>query len=247
MPPPIPPRLGSIKNRAGHSRALLRFLIGMVVLQMLLLLGGFIYLYHMENKYHQELTYKYLDDIIILKRLDECERDNGSLVDCKKLLETYKNVMEKVLQGEGRVANLIGNRPDDVSMARMTVKESKSKSLEWNISHSVRRNVKYYLSSWLEVQQPGNYIIYSQVTFAKWDAKKPLANQVKMRKGTKGEGETLMTAHCSIGSKEKPEKCTAFQSGVFSLEPGDQLSVSVTDPELVNYEQDATTFGLYKL
>ncbi|XP_040903490.1 CD40 ligand [Toxotes jaculatrix] len=56
-PPPVPPRL----NRShpvlipaqlpspGHSKPLIRFLVGVVVLHLLLSVGGFIYLYHIDK------------------------------------------------------------------------------------------------------------------------------------------------------------------------------------------------------
>ncbi|XP_029518608.1 CD40 ligand-like isoform X1 [Oncorhynchus nerka] len=253
-PPPIPPRLGSVMSAPGpgHSKPLIRFLIGMIVLQMVLLLGGFTYLYHTDNKYHKDLDSKYLDDMIILKRLEECEKDIQSVLDCKNLVEKYKSILAKVSQEEGRAAKLTGDGPSYGAMARMIVKQPVSgtpptKYLEWNIGHSVRKNVQYYMSSWLKVLQPGDYNIYSQVAFSKWHPKTPLASRVKLRKGETGEEKDLMTAYCSLGDQDHTDVCTAFQGGVFRLEPDDQLSVWVTDPSLVNYEEGTTTFGLYKL
>nr|XP_046180664.1 CD40 ligand-like [Oncorhynchus gorbuscha] len=254
-PPPTPPRLGSVKSApgTGHNKPLLGFLIGMIVLQMLLLLGGFTYLYHKENKYDEDFEHKYLDDMVVLRRLGECEKDSQSVLDCEKLVEKYKNIMEKVSQVEGKAMKRTGGVPSYGAMARMIVKQPvvgalpSSKYLEWNIGHSVLRNVQYFKSSWLKVLQPGDYDIYSQVAFSKWHPKTPLASRVKLRKGETGKEKNLMTAYCSLGDQNRTDVCTAFQGGVFSLEPEDQISVWVTDPSLVNYEEGTTTFGLFKL
>ncbi|KAK6298394.1 hypothetical protein J4Q44_G00314490 [Coregonus suidteri] len=254
-PPPIPPRLDSVKSAPGpgHNKPLLGFLIGMIVLQMLLLLGGFTYLYHKENEYEEDFEHKYLDDMIVLRRLGECEKDSQSVLDCKKLVEKYKNIIAKVSQVEGKAAKLTGSVPSNGAMARVIVKQPvadrppTSKYLEWNIGHSVLRNVQYFKSSWLKVLQPGDYIIYSQVAFSKWHPKTLLASRVKLRKGEAGQEKDLMTSYCSLGDQNHTDLCTAFQGGVFSLKSKDQLSVWVTDPTLVNYEEGTTTFGLYKL
>ncbi|KAL0974132.1 hypothetical protein UPYG_G00216070 [Umbra pygmaea] len=249
LPPPIPPRLGSGRPGPAQNKPLLRFLIGVVMVQMTLVVVGFIYLYHMENLYHKDLTHKYLDDMIILRRLEDCEKDSQLLLDCTKLLETYKNVLAKVSQAEGKAAKITGNMPSVGAMARMIVKGpvSSSNYLEWNIKHSVLKNINYYKSSWLNVTQPGDYNIYAQVAFSKWHPKTPLASRVKLRKGEDQEEVVLMTAYCALGKQNQSETCTAFQAGVFNLETGDQLSVWVTDPILVNYEVESTTFGLYRL
>lgn len=57
-----------------------------------------------------------------------------------------------------------------------------------------------------------------------------------------------MQAYCDLDSKsEIPRLCTATQGEVIKLDKGNQLSVWVLDPSLVNYEEGATTFGMYKL
>ncbi|XP_010899776.1 CD40 ligand [Esox lucius] len=245
-PPPIPPRLGSIKPDAGQSKPLLRFLIGMIVLQMVLLLGGFIYLYHMEKVYHMELKY----DMITMAKLKECLEDKQSEIKCGEFMEIFKNIKTPVSQKEGIAAKHTGSGSSYGAMARMTVKQTlpydSSNILKWNMDHSVLKHINYYKSSWLKVLQSGDYSIYTQVTFSMWHPKKPLASQLKLRKRESEEAKTLMTAYCSLNNNTS-DVCTAYQGGVFSLDEGDQLSVWVTDLSLVSYDVDCTTFGLYKL
>lgn len=107
----------------------------------------------------------------------------------------------------------------------------------------------------MTVQQPGDYYVYSRVTFSKGSPRMPLASKVKLRKNeTDKAEETVMQAFCSLsqradggGGASVPHLCTATQGDVITLESGNQLSVWVQDFTLVNYEAGATTFGMYKL
>ncbi|TNN72754.1 Tumor necrosis factor ligand superfamily member 6 [Liparis tanakae] len=120
---------------------------------------------------------------------------------------------------------------------------------KWDINHSVLRNISYYHKSWLTIQQPGDYYVYSRVTFSKGDSTGPLVSKGKLRKDDKGEAMDVMQAYCSLdsGSALIPRLCTATQGEAITLEKGNQLSVWVPDLSLVNYEDGATTFGMYEL
>lgn len=62
-----------------------------------------------------------------------------------------------------------------------------------------------------------------------------------------------MQAYCSLidhadeNGAPIPHLCTATQGEVVTLESGNQLSIWVQDLTLVDYEEGATTFGMYKL
>ncbi|XP_071374313.1 CD40 ligand isoform X2 [Centroberyx affinis] len=139
------------------------------------------------------------------------------------------------------------------AMARMIVKQpshnptdNTARYLEWNMGHSVLRNINYYYSSWLTVLQPGDYYVYARVTFSRWNPKLPLACIVKMRSSEMGEERDVMKAYCSLQGNSSG-LCTATQAEVITLEARSQLSVWVQDLSMVNYEEEATTFGMYKL
>lgn len=79
-----------------------------------------------------------------------------------------------------------------------------------------------------------------------------MATKVKLRKNeTQNEEKTVMQAYCNLdshgGAESIPHLCTASQGEVITVEGGNQLSVWVQDLSLVNYEEGATTFGMYKL
>ncbi|XP_076594834.1 CD40 ligand [Chaetodon auriga] len=222
-PPPVPPRLSRSHPvlipaplpSSGHSKSLIRFLVGVALLHLFLSIGGFIYLYH-----------------------------NGK--------------MEKFHSTEGKAAYLSSEK-QEVSyktLARMVVDQkaptaTTSGYLKWDIKHSLRRGINYYHNSWLTILQSGDYYVYSRVTFSKGDSQRPLASRVRLRKNDTAEEKTVMQAFCSLdsnsGSASIPRLCTATQGEVITLEKGNQLSVWVQDLSLVDYEEGATTFGMYKL
>lgn len=121
--------------------------------------------------------------------------------------------------------------------------------LQWDMKHSVRREINYFRKSWLTILQSGDYFVYSRVTFSKGDSKRPLTTMIKLRKNESDEEKTVMQAFCNLDIRNTsvPRLCTASQGEVITLEKGNQLSVWVQDLLLVNYEETATTFGIYKL
>ncbi|XP_042274795.1 CD40 ligand [Thunnus thynnus] len=220
--PPVPPRLnrsipvlmpGPLPSR-GHSKSLIRFLVGVVLLHLLLSVGGFIYLYHTSKK-------------------------------------------EKPASAEGKAALLLSEKQETSykALARMIVKHTAqdptSGYLQWDTKHSVLRNINYYRNSWLTILEPGDYFVFSRVTFSKGNSKLPLASMVKLRKNEAGDEKTVMRAYCSLESYNRsasnPQLCTATQGEVITLEKGNQLSVWVQDLSLVDYNEEATAFGMYKV
>ncbi|KAM4621452.1 CD40 ligand [Polymixia lowei] len=165
--------------------------------------------------------------------------------------------MDKLPSAEGRVASRSSETPH-TAMARMTVKPPSRTTtgqqepegyLQWNMDHSVRRNINFYHASWLTVLQPGDYYVYSRVTFSKWHPNLPLASSVRLRESDSGPVKDVMKSYCSLEKQEKqsPRMCTANQGEVITLKPGNQLSVWVQDLSLVDYDEGATAFGMYKL
>ncbi|XP_029297771.1 CD40 ligand [Cottoperca gobio] len=223
-PPPVPPRHSRSHSvlipaplpSKGHSKTLVRFLVGVVLMHLFLSVGGFIYLY-----------------------------------------QNDKSLSVHVPSGEGKTAPRSSGKQDASyrPMARMAVTQRSHSSapgnLQWEINHSVHRSINYYNNSWLTILQPGDYYVYSRVTFSKGDSVGPLVSRVKMRKNEKGEEKVVMVAYCNLdsasGSALSPQLCTASQGETITLEKGNQLSVWVQDLSLVNYEEGATTFGMYKL
>ncbi|XP_035524603.1 CD40 ligand [Morone saxatilis] len=224
-PPPVPPRhsrshpvlIPAPLPSQGHSKSLLRFLVGAVLLHIFLSVGGFIYLYH-----------------------------NGKM-----------GLQGRLSSAEGTAAQLSSEKQETSSkiLARMVVEQRPHTPaqlptpgyLPWDMKHSVLRDINYYRRSWLTILQPGDYYVYSRVTFSKGDSQRPLASIVKLRENETGEEKTVMQAFCNLNDKSGSIRCTASQGDVITLKKGNQLSVWVQDLSLVNYEEGATTFGMYKL
>ncbi|XP_040028519.2 CD40 ligand [Gasterosteus aculeatus] len=230
-PPPVPPRLtGShpvlfpapLPSRR-HSKSLNRFLVAVVLLHLFLSIGGFIYLYH--------------NDKMLSFQLPSRQGEEG---------QTAQRSSEKQETSYKALARMAVKPQEHTSDQKST-----SGYLQWNINHSVCRNVGYYRNSWLTILQPGDYYVYSGVTFSEGDSERPLVSRVKLRKSDKEQEKVVMQAYCNLnstrGSPSIPRLCTATQGAVITLEKGNQLSLWVQDLPLVNYEEGATIFGMYKL
>ncbi|XP_047440729.1 CD40 ligand [Mugil cephalus] len=140
------------------------------------------------------------------------------------------------------------------SLAHMVVSKDTASSksqgyLQWDMNQSVLRKINYYHKSWLTIFEPGDYYVYSRVTFSKEDPVQPLLSRVNLRKNETGKNKLVMEAYCSLGSGSTsvPRVCTATQGKLVTLERGDQLSVWVHNTSLVDYSEGATAFGMYKL
>ncbi|XP_042558700.1 CD40 ligand isoform X1 [Clupea harengus] len=305
-PPPVPPRMVHGRPEPRQHTGLLWFLSVVLVLHMMLTFGGFVYLFdkgdqasHWEGEFHE----KYLDDFLILKRLQRCDDDDlddQSLLDCKQLLDKFRNVMAKASQPwinvsfisiapfsrrdnlivflfifsqlfsfqasktEGRVAMLTGEHyrgavahmPVKTSSKPCTATDNQACALEWNSDHSTKANVDTAGDSRLSIKHSGYYYVYSQVTFSVKNSKAAPTNtirHVKWKNSVKlfskkveleESDEVLLRAYCPSNLSSQ---CTASQGGVFKLEKDEQLYVQVTDLSWVNYDWNATFFGLYKL
>ncbi|XP_054478373.1 tumor necrosis factor ligand superfamily member 6-like [Anoplopoma fimbria] len=148
------------------------------------------------------------------------------------------------------------NQQHNKAFARMVVEDTWNQKpiqgyLKWDLNHSFRRNIGFYRNSWLTILQPGDYYVYSRVTFSKGATRHPLVSRVMLRRNETGEGTVPMKAYCNLDRNSEsasiPHLCTATQGEVIPLERGNQLGVWVPDFSLVNYEEGATAFGLYKL
>ncbi|KAK9518257.1 hypothetical protein VZT92_023569 [Zoarces viviparus] len=229
-PPPVPPRLSGSHSvlipaplpSQGHSKSLVRFIVGVVLLHLFLSIGGFIYLNHNDK----------------MRPPGQGVEGQVGYRSSEKQETSYKAMARMVVDERSR-------KPD---------KKSSLGFLQWDFNHSVLRYIDYYQNNWLTIREPGDYYVYSRVTFSKGDSKLPLVSKVKLRKNEKekeDEEKVVMQAYCSLDSGSVsasiPRLCTATQGEVITLEKGNQLGVWVQDLLLVNYEEGATTFGMYKL
>ncbi|XP_014840125.1 PREDICTED: tumor necrosis factor ligand superfamily member 6-like [Poecilia mexicana] len=126
--------------------------------------------------------------------------------------------------------------------------EKKSGYLEWRMDLSVRKNINYYGKSWLTVLEPGDYLVYSRVTFSKHSIA-PLTGCIKLKNMETGAEKEVAKAHCSLSDKDglNPQLCTVTLQDVITLSRGNQLSVWVENLSLVDYGKQSTSFGMYKL
>uniref|UniRef100_A0A8D0CLE7 CD40 ligand n=1 Tax=Scleropages formosus TaxID=113540 RepID=A0A8D0CLE7_SCLFO len=254
VPPPVPPRLGGRAPSKGCSASLVWFLSTMLAIHMAGCLAAFVYLYHRSAENTFQGTYH--EDLMVLRRLQECEdgpSGSTTLLDCKKILDTYKNIVAKVL---GPAA--LPWRPKDKPPASGACRELPKRcagevnlqwsdaTLRWNREHSLLVNVDYLqVPSTLKIRAAGDYYVYSQVTFSQKVPRIPLVQRILRRRTSNGEKteDVLLQSFC--GMKGDGEACTSFQGGVFRLEKGQELLLDVSRMSLLNFDPTATTFGLF--
>ncbi|KAG5853074.1 hypothetical protein ANANG_G00069260 [Anguilla anguilla] len=256
-PPPVPPRTGMHHAASGRTSPPVWFFSAVLVVQMVLTMGGFVYLFRKNSMMQNEFLGRSYDDFIVLKRLQECDDgslDSNSLLDCRKILDKFMAVISKISQAGavGKGALLSGSMPFRVSspVAHMVPERQPptSKTVMWNRDHSLLAKVTYLSGPGaLKILQPGNYYVYSQVTFTNMSATHPLAHSI-VRTRTSGEKtDILLRAYASVKSKDQPPGATSFQGGVFKLEKDEQLFLNVTDVKSLTLDETSTTFGLFML
>ncbi|KAK0148905.1 hypothetical protein N1851_010658 [Merluccius polli] len=222
FPPPVPTRLSLRAPESGQNRAVVRVLVGVVALHLLLSVGGFFYLF--TDRRPSAL---------------ESANSNG---EAKPSARSSERRSEKA---------------SHIAMASMTVKppppphratdKAAMQYLQWNMDHSLRRNVDYQWPSWLKVKQAGDYYVYARVSFSRGGAPGlPLLSAVRLKPSAAGEPRDVMKAYCSLGGRTKGQ-CTASQGQVLRLQAGELLGVWVENATWVDYDIGATTCGMYKL
>ncbi|KAL4648266.1 CD40 ligand [Arapaima gigas] len=263
--PPVPPRtrgLGLVPGRdpvavplpapePQRTKSHICFLAVVFVLHVVVTTGLFVYLFGMNlrTRDNKDAASDYYDAVERLRKGNADKADSRSLLECLNRSEKLSRVAAEVPEarsgtslqdGWGAVAHMKGDRASLRSR----------NTLLWMREHSLLRNVDHFsISGMLQVRLTGYYYIYSQVTFSKELPNIPLSQTVKRwgtspEKPDQSEGEILLKAFCNWTSKML---CTSFQGGVFKLEKGQKLSVTVADTSLVNFDEKATTFGLFLL
>ncbi|KAJ8282801.1 hypothetical protein COCON_G00053200 [Conger conger] len=254
-PPPIPPRHGVPQPAPGRTNLPVWLFLVILLLQMVLTFGGFVYLFRKNALMQNEFLNKNIDDIVVLRRLRECNDeslDSNSLLDCKQVLQEFMAVMSKISQtatGE-KGAMLSGWVPfhDSLAVAHMVAQPPLSKILKWNSNLSLLKRVTYLSTAGaLQIIEPGNYYIYSQVTFSKMHPKAPLAQSIVSSHSSGGQTEEKVLLRAFATLKSQNTQFTSFQGGVFRLKKDEQLYLNVTDENTISLEKSSTTFGLFML
>ncbi|XDV37211.1 hypothetical protein PO909_006851 [Leuciscus waleckii] len=256
-PPPVPPRARYSKPQPVGNTPLVKILSLMLLMLMMLTFGGFLYMF---TKLNMLQSHGSNNEDMMKLLINDCVKDKlgeDSVEECRKLMEMYKEVIEKVSQGNNKVSRLTGgpNGPNGPAAHMVLLNEHKDKSSEsvrsnkllWDLEHSMLQEVQLSgKSDMLIIQKPGIYFVYSQVTFSK-QPKSALKQAIRITEPTKKEDKKdkeLLKAFCSLNDSSTP-MCTASLGGVFQLQKDQQLYVTVTNKSLVN--RDSCSFGLFKL
>ncbi|KAG8448634.1 hypothetical protein GDO86_015640 [Hymenochirus boettgeri] len=129
------------------------------------------------------------------------------------------------------------------------IKRGTNKTLIWEMTHElsfIRQTVKYADGN-VVVNQGGLYYVYCQVGFRGFVENIVLFSQVIIQHDSNPVDKVLLSGTESVVGD--PIRSTIWyatlgQGGLVKLESGHQLSVIVSHPELVDYSDGKTFFGL---
>uniref|UniRef100_A0A8C7ZDI5 CD40 ligand n=1 Tax=Oryzias sinensis TaxID=183150 RepID=A0A8C7ZDI5_9TELE len=229
-PPPVPPRLGRSQPflipaplpSSGSNKHLIRFLVCVVTLLLFIAVGGFLFIYYNNNNNNNNKE---------AEKGPSAQAIVGHHPSEKR--ETSSRALARMIADSGQKSN---------------TKNESSGYLKWQKDHSILKKINFYKEHWVTILEPGDYHVFSRVTFSKGSLRKPLAGRIKLRQSHSEEEEIKMKAYCSLNySASNPQMCTITMEDLLTLKRGNQLSVWVQDLSLVDYEEGATTFGMFQL
>ncbi|KAF6732403.1 Tumor necrosis factor ligand superfamily member 6 [Oryzias melastigma] len=227
-PPPVPPRLGRPQPflipaplpSSGSNKHLIRFLVCVVTLLLFIAVGGFLFIYYNNNNKNNHKEAERGPSAQAIAGLPPSEE-----------LETSSRALARM-----------------IAMGNYTrIKEPGY--LQWKKTHSTVKKINFYKEHWVTILEPGDYHVFSRVTFSfSKGLMKPLVGRIKLRQSESKEEEDKVKAYCSLNySASNPQMCTITMEDLLSLKRGNQLSVWVQDLSLVDYDEGATTFGMFQL
>nr|XP_061786492.1 CD40 ligand isoform X1 [Nerophis lumbriciformis] len=224
-PPPLPPRQHGgpqpvVFMQPAASKNLTWFLVSVMILQVLLTLGGFVFLYHTQRRPSPEGKADF----------QSSENLHGSSRTLARM--TVEKPSEPALRRSGYLQwDLKHSERRNVNYfygsSWLTILQPGDYLVVSRVTFS-RRDPHTPLASSVKLRRGGGGGGGGEEEEAK--------DTVAMR------------AYCSLaGSGSDPQMCTTSQVEVMSLRRGEQLSVWVEDLSLVDYTRTATTFAVYKL
>uniref|UniRef100_A0A8C5PFV7 CD40 ligand n=1 Tax=Leptobrachium leishanense TaxID=445787 RepID=A0A8C5PFV7_9ANUR len=217
-----------------------------------------VYLYHIPtdlllilflDKIEKEISFH--DDYTFLRRIQKCkkgENPDTTLLNCTKVVYAFRSMISEVglklysqvsIQEHPIVIHLVGEQ------------SNRREVLQWMLKgYAQTRNQITYTNGYLQVEVPGVYYVYSQVTFCQHkihSSRAPFVQYIFLRR--QHETDTLLlrganaqffqTADCALQSIQ--------QGAVFTFQQNDLIFVNVTDSSLINYNPGLTYFGMFKL
>ncbi|XP_061786493.2 CD40 ligand isoform X2 [Nerophis lumbriciformis] len=228
-PPPLPPRQHGgpqpvVFMQPAASKNLTWFLVSVMILQVLLTLGGFVFLYHTRRPSPEGKA-----------DFQSSENLHGSSRTLARM--TVEKPSEPALRRSGYLQwDLKHSERRNVNYfygsSWLTILQPGDYLVVSRVTFS-RRDPHTPLASSVKLRRGGGG---GGGGGEEEEAEVQAKDTVAMR------------AYCSLaGSGSDPQMCTTSQVEVMSLRRGEQLSVWVEDLSLVDYTRTATTFAVYKL
>uniref|UniRef100_A0A8D0GMW0 Tumor necrosis factor ligand superfamily member 6 n=1 Tax=Sphenodon punctatus TaxID=8508 RepID=A0A8D0GMW0_SPHPU len=168
----------------------------------------------------------------------------------KELAELREVTSNHSYWGERGNSNKTTGKKEMKTAAHLTGKAGqKSLPLEWETTygHAFTSGI-HYKNSGLVINQTGLYFVYSKVFFRDQTCNsKPLDHTVFKRNPAYPKDQVLMEDRKMDYCVNKMWGRSSYLGALFNLTKWDSLYVSVSETNLVNFEESKTFFGLYKL
>ncbi|KAM8952353.1 CD40 ligand [Pelodytes ibericus] len=201
-----------------------------------------------------------------------------TLLNCNKVIDRLRSFISEVIDGHnpgilyGRIdgsnhnpstAVNLGEKPNQsrestivtekvpVAIHLVGKNSNNQEVLQWMSKGyaSMTHNITY-TNDKLEVEVPGVYYVYSQVSFCVntiQSSRAPFVQYIYLHRQHETDKLLLKGANADFSQTGECALHSIQQGAVFTFKQHDQLYVNVTDTSRMNYSPGATYFGMYKL
>ncbi|XP_053570527.1 CD40 ligand [Bombina bombina] len=197
-------------------------------------------------------------DTLTASDLERLSQDSSLLPSKKEAFRTSNNLTQKLggsipstdvpHVGEKDVTE---KEKSQVAVHLVGEKNTNSQVLQWmEKGYTSMRKQITYANGKLQVDIPGIYYIYSQVSFclnSTQFSRAPFTQNIFLSRPHETDKLLLKGANTFVSQTTDCSLHSIQQGGVFTFRQGDQLFVNVTDSSRINYSPGLTYFGMFKL
>ncbi|XP_075690486.1 CD40 ligand [Rhinoderma darwinii] len=232
-----------------------------------------VYFQNKVDKIQEEMSFR--EDYIFLRKIQKCLKgDNvdSSLLNCKEVLEKFRSLISEITEIEpsgGKHEKLTGSKEistpmpyvggEDITLKKETVAihlvgerpNSMKDALRWQEKGYFTTKLEIsYTNGKLQVETPGVYYVYSQVSFCVNSTQfltSPFVQYMYMKRPHEKERLLLKGANTFVSQTANCALHSSQFGAVFTFNKDDFIFVNVTDPSCIIYSPEFTYFGMFKL
>ncbi|XP_075043395.1 CD40 ligand [Mixophyes fleayi] len=216
------------------------------------------------------------EDYLFLRTIQKCLKGgniDSTLLNCKEVIAKFRKLISEVTQCDQSEekpemltdlkdisipAPRVGEEPNTSNKVPAIAVHlvgdklhSNKEGLHWQEKgYLSMRNQISYTNGKLQVETPGVYYVYSQVSFCVNSTqflKAPFVQYIYTRRENEKERLLLKGANTHISQTPNCALHSTQLGAVFTFKKNDLIFVTVTDPSCINYSPEFTYFGMFKL